>query len=306
MSDNKEQNINLGIEKLDNNSGGADDMSSFFAELDKAVNGAVFEGSGEGDNKPKDDNKLEEPKTEEGGESKSSDEVADLKKELESLKSRYESSSAEAKRLSEKLQEVERYEPLIDAMRRDPVLTSNVKGYLEQDSGSRPLKDRLNLPEDFVFDFDEAISNPQSDSARVFSEMARVQSEQVVGGALRERQAQEEATQAKRQNEQAIVEFQSKYELDDGQMKELIDWASKKSLSYEDIWYLKNRKNRDQEIVKKTAEERERQKAKMSQKAGSLGGVGSSKSTETTPEDEIFKHIQNAIEGANIFQLNKG
>ena len=90
--------------------------------------------------------------------------------DIENLQKRYSDSSREAKRLSGRLSEVEPYMPILDAMREDPNLVSHVRNYFEG-GGQTPvsMKEKLNLNEDFVFDPDEAMSKPDSDSAKVLS-----------------------------------------------------------------------------------------------------------------------------------------
>jgi hypothetical protein len=86
-------------------------------------------------------------------------------------KKRYEDSSKEARNLNDRLNEIEPYTPLLDAMKKDPNLVTHVRGYFEG-VGSTPsnLKERIGITdEDFVFDYDEGIEQPNSDSGRLLS-----------------------------------------------------------------------------------------------------------------------------------------
>ena len=83
---------------------------------------------------------------------------------------RYIDSSNEAKRLNTQVKDFEQYSPILNALKSDPSLVSHVKAYYEGNNNQTPqtIKEELKLPEDFIFDPEEAVSNPQSDSAKVF------------------------------------------------------------------------------------------------------------------------------------------
>ena len=67
-------------------------------------------------------------------------------------------------------------------MREDPNLISTVRNYIEgEDKG---IKGRLGMGEDFVFDPDEAISDPSSDSAKVFDSVVNQKVSSIVNGRL--------------------------------------------------------------------------------------------------------------------------
>jgi len=88
--------------------------------------------------------------------------------DVDALKKRYSDSSMEAKKLNGQLREIEPYMPILDAMRDDPNLISHVRNYFEG-GGQTPqnMADKRNLPEDFVFDAEDAFATPESDSAKV-------------------------------------------------------------------------------------------------------------------------------------------
>ena len=93
--------------------------------------------------------------------------VASEESDVANLEKRYSDSSREAKRLNNRLKEIEPYMPILDAMKEDPNLISHVRGYFEG-GGSAPtsVKEQLGLDEDFVFDYDDALSDPKSSSAK--------------------------------------------------------------------------------------------------------------------------------------------
>jgi hypothetical protein len=131
----------------------------FFQALDESVNSGILSDTSQPTSENNSGNKLT---------SQSEVQEDSTENKVDSLKKRYSDSSREAKRLNGKLQELEPYMPILDAMRDDPNLISHVRNYFEG-GGQTPqnMAEKLNLPEDFVFDAEEAFATPQSDSAKV-------------------------------------------------------------------------------------------------------------------------------------------
>jgi len=131
----------------------------FFSALDKSVNGGILDEPSPSTSDNNSGNTLSSP-------SEVQSVVPD--NNSETMKKRYSDSSREAKRLNGKLQELEPYMPILDAMRDDPNLIAHVRNYFEG-GGQTPenMAEKLKLSEDFVFDADDAFSTPESDSAKV-------------------------------------------------------------------------------------------------------------------------------------------
>ena len=92
--------------------------------------------------------------------------------ELDNLKKRYSDSSREAQNLRAQLNELKPFVPVLDAMKQDSGLVNHVKDYFENGGNVSPdFKKQLKLDDDFQFDPDEMISNPDSDSRKVFDKM---------------------------------------------------------------------------------------------------------------------------------------
>ena len=130
----------------------------FFQALDESVNSGILDEPSQPTSNNNSGNTLASP----------SEVQPQVSTNVETIKKRYSDSSREAKRLNGKLQELEPYMPILDAMRDDPNLIAHVRNYFEG-GGQTPenMAEKLNLSEDFVFDADEAFSTPKSDSAKV-------------------------------------------------------------------------------------------------------------------------------------------
>ena len=243
----------------------------FFGDLDKSLNSGILESEDEllqstsdndGDNTPLSHGEVQQQ----------DDDV---------LQKRYSDSSREAQRLNGKLKEIEPYMPILDAMKEDPNLIQHVRNYFEG-GGQTPvsMKETLQLPEDFVFDADEAFSNPESDSSKVFGA--------TVDGIV-QRRLNSALTSQKNENQKLAREtsFRQQHEMTDGEWSEFVDFAKSKSLELEDIYFLMNRKKRDTNIADNARQQVATQMKKTQNQPRSLATAGST-AVEQTQDDQVF------------------
>jgi uncharacterized protein YfkK (UPF0435 family) len=211
----------------------------FFESLDNQVNGGILE--------PSQTTSVQSGNTQSSPNVEVQNEVPD--NNLDTLQKRYSDSSREAKRLNGKLKELEPYMPILDAMREDPNLINHVRNYFEG-GGQTPetMNQKLNLDEDFVFDAEEAFGKPDSDSAKVLGATIDGIVQRRLGNALKT-QKNENAKLARE------AQFKQKMNMTDEQWKEFVDYAQSKSLELEDIYFLMNRKNRDEQIANNARQE---------------------------------------------------
>jgi uncharacterized protein (UPF0147 family) len=251
-------------------------MSSndFFESLDNQVNGGILEPS--------------QPTSEQSGNTQTSpnvevqNEVPD--NNLDTLQKRYSDSSREAKRLNSKLKELEPYMPILDAMREDPNLISHVRNYFEG-GGQTPetLNQQLNLDEDFVFDAEEAFGKPDSDSAKVLGATIDGVVQRRLSNVLQS-QKQENAKMAKE------AQFKQKMDMSEDEWRNFTEFAKSKSLELEDIYYLMNRKNRDEQIADNARQEIHNKMREVQQQPATLATQGSTP-VEKSSDDRVFDTI---------------
>jgi len=243
----------------------------FFGNLDKSLNSGILESEDEllqstsdndGDNTPLSHGEVQQQ----------DDDV---------LQKRYSDSSREAQRLNGKLKEIEPYMPILDAMKEDPNLIQHVRNYFEG-GGQTPvsMKETLQLPEDFVFDADDAFSDPESDSSKVFGA--------TVDGIV-QRRLNSALTSQKNENQKLAREtsFRQQHEMSDGEWSEFVDYAKSKSLELEDIYFLMNRKKRDTNIADNARQQVATQMKKTQNQPRSLATAGST-AVEQTQDDQVF------------------
>jgi len=251
-----------------------DDGGDFFEALDQSVNGGILDEQ----TQPTSENFGVNPPA-------SPSEVQhNVSEDIDTLKKRYGDSSREAKKLNGQLKEIEPYMPILDAMREDPNLITHVRNYFEG-GGQTPqnMAEKLNLPEDFEFESDEAFKNPESDSAKLMGATIDGIVQRRLNGALQGQRA-ENSKLAKE------TSFKQKHEMSDEEWEDFVEFAKSKSLELDDIYYLKNRQNRDGQIADTTRKEMQEKMRDVQQQPGSLATAGGQQ-VESSPDDAIFNSI---------------
>ena len=258
----------------------------FFAQLDNSVNSGILEEADTSVSSTSGDNKPQNSKVE--GQKQSPDEV-------ETLRQRYADSSKEGKRLNGRLNELEPYVPIINAMKDDPNLVSHVRNYFEG-GGQAPknMKEELKLDEDFVFDPDEAVSEPGSDSAKVLNA--------TIDGVVQQRLNDtlgRQKTENKRLSQES--DFRQRFEMGEDEWGDFMTFAKNKTLTLDDIYYLKNRESRETNIAKDASTQVAQQMKNVNERPQSLATTGSQE-VENSQEDQLFdsilgidKHLESAF-----------
>jgi|TARA_R110000765_G_scaffold25361_1_gene62712 hypothetical protein len=277
------ENVQLGNASQEAPESAGMSSEGFFEALDTQVNGGILDAPASQEQKTS--QSLEDAGNQFLQEQQQKESPVEAQADVENLQKRYSDSSREAKRLSGRLNEVEPYMPILDAMREDPNLVSHVRTYFEG-GGQTPvsMKEQLNLNEDFVFDPDEAMSKPDSDSAKVLSA--------TIDGVVQKRLNDALSTQ-KNENQRLTKEseFRSKFNLSDSQWTEFLSFAKNKTLQLDDIYYLMNRGQREQNIAQSANQEVTNQMKKVQQRPQSLASTGSASEPQKSPDDSVFEEI---------------
>ena len=251
---------------------GADE--NFFEALDQSVNGGILDEQTQSTSENFDVNPSASP----------SEVQHNVGEDISTLKKRYGDSSREAKKLNGQLKEIEPYMPILDAMREDPNLITHVRNYFEG-GGQTPqnMAEKLNLPEDFEFESNDAFANPESDSAKLMGATIDGIVQRRLNGALQGQRA-ENSKLAKE------TSFKQKHDMSDEEWEDFVEFAKSKSLELDDIYYLKNRQNRDGQIADTTRKEMQDKMRDVQQQPGSLATAGGQQ-VESSPDDAIFNSI---------------
>jgi hypothetical protein len=284
----QQESPDVDILNLQEQSQGDNESQAFFDDLDKQVNSVVYEDDiTQTTSNTATHNKVEQsPEVKTAGENSNNTDV-------DNLQNRYSASSKEAKRLNTKLNELEPYMPILNAMKDDPNLITHVRGYFEG-GGNAPssMKEELQLGEDFMFDGNDAFDDPNSDSAKVLNA--------TIDGLVQKR-LNNYAVNQKQENARLASEsdFKQQYKLSENEWTDLVSFAKSKQLGLEDIYYLKNRENREQNIQRSAQEEVGRQMQNVRQRPQSLASSGASPDSIESPDDEVFDKLLGGEDSIN-------
>jgi len=142
-------------------------VDNFFEQLENQVNGGIQETKVT----QKETSGPEIEVTHEPNDSGSNEQVTPIKEKKSShnWEKRYKDSSKEAVKLKESMSGVKPFMPVLEAMKKDPGLVQHVRDYLQSGGNveSKSLEEKLGLSEDFVFDLQEAVSDQNSESAKL-------------------------------------------------------------------------------------------------------------------------------------------
>lgn len=214
---------------------------------------------------------------------------------------RYKDSSKEALRLSSKVKEFNQFEPLLNVMRKDKGLVTHIKDYLE--AGGAPeksLKEELKLPEDFIYDPNEAVNDKDSDSAKVFNAQVNKAVESKVGEITGEQKRLAQMQQAKLKAMELAKQFQVKHKIPGAEMKELLQEAAKKKLSLDDTYYLRNRENAGRNMATNVRKDVMNQMQNARNIPQSASHSNSAR-VEKDPVDDLFDTLKGSDEADNLF-----
>lgn len=222
-----------------------------------------------------------EPKLKEGekiaGKYESYDELVKAYKELE--RKFGEQSSA-----VNKLRELQPVLPMLEAMLGDETFLELAEGYFtDPKMKSEALKKQLGISDDFVFDLNNALSDPQSDDAKVLNKLMQAKSAPAP-------KPQSQSSSGNTISDEAKTEFMKKHGLSEAEYNSMMTKAQSHTISLDDIYFLTNRENIISEAKKKAVES---VKAQM-QTAQQLNNkkVGGGDAPVVSPEDMFINSLQ--------------
>ena len=267
-----------------------DSNADFFDALETQVNGAIQDAPAE--------QAVQEPVSDQvtpqvDSSSREVPQNSNWEDESNPYKVRYSDSTREAQRMKAENDKLKPYESLIGVLEQDAELVDIVRGYL--DKGTKPdIKQSLDLGDDFVFDMDEAISDPDSKSAQVFNTIVDKRADQKAGDRIAvERQKAQQAAQ-KRNMQSQTKQFVDANKMNKDEFSELSKWAQTHQLSWDDINFLKNRDKANAKIASNSKQQVLDQMKNVQSMPATASSAGGENPGERDHNDSIFDLIQKA------------
>ena len=266
-----------------------DSNADFFDALETQVNGAIQDA-------PAEQSEVQEPVSEQvtpevDSSSREVPQTPNWEDESNPYKVRYSDSSRENTKNKAVLDKLKPYESLINVLEQDAELVDIVRGYL--DKGTKPdMKQSLDLGDDFVFDMDEAISDPNSKSAQVFNTIVDKRADQKAGDRIAaERQKAQQAAQ-KRNMQSQTKQFVDANKMSKDEFSELSKWAQTHQLSWDDINFLKNRDKANAKIANNSKQQVLDQMKNVQSMPATASAAGGENPGDRDHNDSIFDLIQ--------------
>ncbi len=264
----------------------ASDLGSdkFFSDLDSQVNGAII------DTEVTPNQEVAPEQVTHANNDEGSKTVAQSNNSTDWEK-RYTDSSREAVKWRDRYKEVEQFVPVLDAMKNDSGLVEHVRDYLQ--SGGAPAKsiqEKLNLDEDFIFDQQEAMTDPESDSAKVMNAHVDSLVQRRVTDVLNAEKSKNVQMQQAQKMQRDEAEFKAKHNMSDEDYAVFKDAAQNHKMTLDDIHYLLNKNNNEKNVASNTKKEMLNQMKNVRNMPTSASGANSQ--GETVSEDRnVFNSI---------------
>jgi len=276
----------------------------FFDTLDEKVSGENSDRETQGNPTSKRGTEQVTHKQDRGSNQSSWDsEDNPYKQEADQLKKRYADSSRAGQANYNRLKEVEPFLPVLDAMKQDSGLVQHVREYLDQ-GGAPPktVQEKLGLDEDFVFDGHEAMTDPNSDSGKVYSASVDDMVQKRVGQILGQEKQQAQHNQMRMAKQREALDFQQRKGLTDDEMRELLHFADNSPQTLDDIYTVKNMRQRDANIAQATKTDMLKQMKNTQGMPSSASGANSQGSGNVSDDDQMFARLFGGeLEKNNLF-----
>jgi len=272
----------------------ADSGEDFFKALEDDVNSAIQD-----ETLKEDPSEVTPPQT--SGPEQVTHTTEGSKNEIDWEK-RYKDSTREAQKLHGELSDLKPFVPVLNAMKEDSGLVDHVRDYLE--NGGTPAKsvtERLGLAEDFVYDAQAAVDDPDSDSARVFQHSVdKIVNAKVNKVITEERQANKSAADRNERARQE-VEFKKKHKMSDEDFSAMINDSKNHIMTLEDIHLLLNRDKIAANTANAAKTDMRKQMKNVRNIPTSASGANSAGENAKTFEDQVFDAINGTDDVDNLF-----
>ena len=270
--------------------------SDFFNQLENEVNGGIIDTEVT-QNQTSGSEQVTHVQHDDGSNNviQSSNDSTDWKK-------RYEDSSREAVRLSDQYREVEPFVPVLQAMKNDSGLVDHVRNYLV--NGGEPeksIQDHLGLEEDFMFDQQEAMTDPDSDSAKLMNAHVDRMVQGRVGQMI---QAEKQRAQQVQQANTRVTEeqsFREKNSMSDKDFETFKAKAQEHVMTLDDVNYLLNRGQNNDNVANSVKKDMLNQMMNVRNMPTSASGANN-QDPGRSESDEVFDAIKGLDDGVdNLF-----
>lgn len=204
---------------------------------------------------------------------------------------RYKDSSREAVKWRDEYKKVEAFVPILETMKKDSGLVEHVREYLVNGgTPSKTMQEQIGLDEDFIFDQQEAMTDPNSDSAKLMNAQVDRVVQARVGQILHAEKQNAQKINAERGRQQIETDFQEKKGMNDEQFNEFKERAKNHILTLDDVDYLLNRDQANANVVQHTKTDMLNQMKNVRNIPATASGANS-RAQDIDPNNAVFDTI---------------
>ena len=257
----------------------------FFSDLESQVNGGIVDTEVT-QNQPVAPKQVTHAKKDRG-----SKKVAKQSTNSTDWEKRYTDSSREAVKWRDRYKEVEKFVPVLDAMKKDSGLVEHVRSYLQNGGApAKSIQDQLELGEDFIFDQQEAMTDPESDSAKLMNAHVDKLVQQRVNGMVEQEKTRAAEIARKKSFEAQEIEFKKKHGMTDEEFANFKETAKGHVMTLDDINLIINKDKANQNVAQNTKQDMLNQMKNVRQMPTSASGANSQGET-VSEERDVFNSI---------------
>ena len=204
---------------------------------------------------------------------------------------RYKDSSREAVKWRDEYKKVEAFVPILETMKKDSGLVEHVREYLVNGgTPSKTIQEQVGLDEDFIFDQQEAMTDPNSDSAKLMNAQVDKVVQARVGQILHAEKQNAQKINAEKSRQQIETDFQEKKGMNDEQFNEFKERAKNHILTLDDVDYLLNRDQANANVVQHTKTDMLNQMKNVRNIPATASGANS-RAQDIDPNNAVFDTI---------------
>ena len=204
---------------------------------------------------------------------------------------RYKDSSREAVKWRDEYKKVEAFVPILETMKKDSGLVEHVREYLVNGgTPSKTMQEQIGLDEDFIFDQQEAMTDPNSDSAKLMNAQVDKVVQARVGQILQAEKQNAQKINAEKGRQQIETDFQEKKGMNDEQFNEFKERAKNHILTLDDVDYLLNRDQANANVVQHTKTDMLNQMKNVRNIPATASGANS-RAQDIDPNNAVFDTI---------------
>jgi len=176
-------------------------------------------------------------------------------------------------------------------MKKDSGLVEHVREYLVNGgTPSKTMQEQIGLDEDFIFDQQEAMTDPNSDSAKLMNAQVDRVVQARVGQILHAEKQNAQKINAERGRQQIENDFQEKKGMNDEQFNEFKERAKNHILTLDDVDYLLNRDQANANVVQHTKTDMLNQMKNVRNIPATASGANS-RAQDIDPNNAVFDTI---------------